>query len=65
MQTINPNHQYIEDVCSKCPGTQWGKRAKCRIHDMHIGQVVSCQQWEEKEAAKFQNHNGQLAFTSL
>lgn len=32
---------------------------------MHIGQVVSCQQWENKEAAQWSNDGGQLAFTSL
>ncbi|MED0673020.1 hypothetical protein P4S95_22875 [Aneurinibacillus aneurinilyticus] len=63
--TINPNHQYIESVCSKYPGTYWGKGAKCRIHDMHVGQIVSCQQWEDKEAEQWIDDNGQMAFTSL
>ncbi|ERI08948.1 LuxR C-terminal-related transcriptional regulator [Aneurinibacillus aneurinilyticus] len=63
--TINPNHQYIESVCSKCPGTHWGKSAKCRIHDMHIGQITSCQQWEDEETEQWIDDDGQIAFTSL
>lgn len=64
-QKINPNHHFIESVCSKCPGTYWGKSSKCRIHDMHIGQISSCQQWEDAEASQWLNDGGQLAFTSL
>ncbi|WP_161808210.1 hypothetical protein [Aneurinibacillus migulanus] len=32
-------HVFLEEVCAKCPGSQWGKSAMCRIHDMHIGKV--------------------------
>ncbi|GED17652.1 hypothetical protein [Aneurinibacillus migulanus] len=63
--TINPNHKYIESVCSKCPGIYWGKSAKCRIHDMHIGKISSCQQWDDKEAEQWIDNDGQLALTNF
>jgi hypothetical protein len=60
------NNQYLlEKVCTKCPGSQWGKTSMCRIHDMHIGKVQSCPQWEEYQAAQLKDHDGQLAFLDL
>ncbi|MED0766203.1 LuxR C-terminal-related transcriptional regulator [Aneurinibacillus thermoaerophilus] len=64
-QKINPNYNFIESVCSKCPGTHWGKSSKCRIHDMHIGKVQSCLQWDEYQAAQWKKHDGQPAFLDL
>jgi ATP/maltotriose-dependent transcriptional regulator MalT len=37
----------------------------CRIHDMHIGKVQSCPQWDEYQAAQFKDHDGQLALCDL
>ncbi|MED0680342.1 hypothetical protein P4T20_13745, partial [Aneurinibacillus thermoaerophilus] len=60
------NHQhFLENVCAKCPGSQWGKTSMCRIHDMHIGKVQSCPQWDEYQAAQLKEHDGQLAFLDL
>ncbi|MFE4201107.1 hypothetical protein [Aneurinibacillus aneurinilyticus] len=58
-------HVFLEEVCEKCPGTGWGKSAICRIHDMHIGKVQGCQQWDEYQVAQLKDHDGQLAWLDL
>ena len=40
--------QMRELVCEKCPATNWGKKAICRIHEIHIGKVESCPEWEKQ-----------------
>ncbi|WCK55411.1 LuxR C-terminal-related transcriptional regulator [Aneurinibacillus sp. Ricciae_BoGa-3] len=59
------NETFLERVCSKCPGTQWGKSSMCRIHDMHIGKITACQQWDEYQVAQLRDHDGQVAFLDL
>ncbi|BAU27617.1 regulatory LuxR family protein [Aneurinibacillus soli] len=59
------NQYFLEKVCAKCPGSQWGKSSMCRIHDMHIGKVQGCPQWEEHQAAQLKDHDGQVAFLDL
>ncbi|GED17607.1 hypothetical protein [Aneurinibacillus migulanus] len=56
------NHVFLEEVCAKCPGSQWGKSAMCRIHDMHIGKVQSCPQWEGHQVAQEEAYQEQLAW---
>ncbi|CEH29406.1 hypothetical protein [Aneurinibacillus migulanus] len=60
------NHVFLEEVCAKCPGSQWGKSAMCRIHDMHIGKVQSCPEWEGHQAiAQEEEHQEQIAWIDL
>jgi hypothetical protein len=59
------NQVFLEKVCAKCPGSQWGKSSMCRIHDMHIGKVQQCPQWDEYQAAQLKDHDGQIAFLDL
>jgi DNA-binding NarL/FixJ family response regulator len=54
-----------EHVCANCPGSQWGKTTKCSIHNIHIGKVDSCPQWEQLESPKIKDHDGQLAYLSI
>jgi hypothetical protein len=54
-----------EHVCANCPGSQWGKTTKCSIHNIHIGKVDSCPQWEQLESPKIKDHDGQLAIFDL
>ncbi|WP_238933346.1 hypothetical protein [Brevibacillus choshinensis] len=37
----------IEEVCSHCPATSWGKKSVCRVHDLHVGKVETCPEWEK------------------
>ncbi len=60
------NHVFLEEVCAKCPGSQWGKSAMCRIHDMHIGKVQSCPEWKGHQAiAQEEEHQEQIAWIDL
>lgn len=60
------NHQhFLENVCAKCPGSQWGKTSMCRIHDMHIGKVQQCPEWDEYQAAQGLEYQEQLAWFDL
>ncbi|WP_051330999.1 LuxR C-terminal-related transcriptional regulator [Aneurinibacillus terranovensis] len=59
------NQYFLEKVCAKCPGSQWGKSSMCRIHDVHIGKVESCPQWDEYQTSQLKDHDGQMAFLDL
>jgi|GEM_PF-1288178 len=37
--------QCRDAVCSACPGTVWGKKSICRVHNLSIGQIDSCPEW--------------------
>ena len=37
--------QCRDTVCSQCPGTVWGKKSICRVHNLSIGQIDSCPEW--------------------
>lgn len=57
----------IEEVCGNCPATCWGKKSFCRVHDLHVGKVQSCPEWDkflgdDQISGKENNH---LAFTDL
>jgi predicted RNase H-like nuclease (RuvC/YqgF family) len=57
---------FIESVCANCPGSLWGEKSFCRVHQKHIGQISSCIEWEKYEADQlFKNHDGQYAFMDL
>ncbi|PYI52541.1 hypothetical protein [Paenibacillus flagellatus] len=42
---------YRDEVCGRCPGSLWGAKSICRIHQLSIGQIEFCQQWEVSQAA--------------
>jgi hypothetical protein len=56
------NSQYFESVCINCPGSLWGEKSICRIHNKSIGEITACQQWTQQP---LQVQDGQLAFTDL
>lgn len=39
-------HTLIENVCSKCAGTEWGISSFCSVKNKHIGHVESCPSWD-------------------
>lgn len=41
---------YRDEVCSRCPGSLWGAKSICRVHQRSIGEIEACPQWEVKEA---------------
>ncbi|UED72140.1 LuxR C-terminal-related transcriptional regulator [Brevibacillus sp. HD3.3A] len=57
----------IEKVCEKCPATCWGKKAHCQVHDLHVGKIDSCPEWDKYalEQQGLIEQNGQLAFTTI
>lgn len=40
---------YRDEVCSRCPGSLWGQKSICRVHQISIGQIERCPQWDSKE----------------
>lgn len=61
------NDKLIEKVCETCPGTQWGKRSICSIHNLHIGKIETCPEWDKHliENQGLLERKGQLAFINL
>lgn len=35
-----------ETICVNCPGTLWGKKSICRVHDKSIGLIDECDEWK-------------------
>lgn len=66
MIPLHEDKQYLrEHVCEKCPGTKWGKTTTCNVHNLHIGKIESCPQWEQQESPPLKDHDGQLALFDL
>ncbi|AYK09259.1 hypothetical protein [Brevibacillus laterosporus] len=57
----------IENVCAKCPATNWGQKSQCQVHGCHVGKVEQCPEWDKFLVSQqgFRDHDGQLAFTDL
>ncbi|WP_342432630.1 hypothetical protein [Neobacillus sp. FSL H8-0543] len=60
-----PNAELFETVCINCPGSLWGEKSICRIHNKSIGEIASCEQWTRQTTDSFKDDEGQLAFTDL
>ncbi|WP_078382352.1 hypothetical protein [Sutcliffiella halmapala] len=64
-----PRDILIENVCGNCPGSLWGTKSICRIHNRSIGEINTCKEWNRRSTseaeASFINQEGQLAFTVL
>ncbi|MGY3716771.1 hypothetical protein ACWE42_14730 [Sutcliffiella cohnii] len=63
MNTVRKS-ELFESICINCPGSLWGEKSICRIHNKSIGEITSCEQWE-KEAPELSIQNGQVAFSDL
>jgi hypothetical protein len=37
--------QCRDQVCAVCPGTLWGQKSICRVHNKSIGQIEECPEW--------------------
>ncbi|TBL71355.1 hypothetical protein [Paenibacillus thalictri] len=48
--TENERLQHQEHICEVCPGSLWGEKSICRIHQMSIGQVDDCPEWKVRQA---------------
>jgi hypothetical protein len=44
--TVEQLDVYREEVCGRCPGSLWGSKSICRVHQCSIGQIEACPQWE-------------------
>nr|WP_207146108.1 hypothetical protein [Brevibacillus brevis] len=57
----------IERVCEKCPATQWGKKSICSVHNLHVGKIETCPEWDNYiiENQGLMDRSGQLAFINL
>ena len=56
--------EIYENVCINCPGSLWGEKSICRIHEKSIGEITSCEQWDNA-APSLSVQNGQVAFSDL
>lgn len=52
----------FESVCINCPGSLWGEKSICRIHNKSIGEIETCEQWTRQP---LKLNDDQLAFTDL
>ncbi|TKI55109.1 hypothetical protein E8L90_06350 [Brevibacillus antibioticus] len=61
------NDKLIERVCEKCPATQWGKKSICSVHNLHVGKIETCPDWDNYiiENQALMDRSGQLAFINL
>lgn len=61
------NDKLIESVCEKCPATQWGKKSICSVHNLHVGKIETCPEWDNYiiENQGLMDRSGQLAFINL
>ncbi len=59
--------KYFETVCINCPGSLWGEKSICRIHNKSIGELVSCKQWGRYETnfPQYRIDDDQIAFLTL
>lgn len=65
-EVIEDKGYYMERVCELCPGSLWGTKSICRIHDKPIGNMDWCQEWDKMPApAEFKEHKGQLALFDI
>ncbi|MFF2528549.1 hypothetical protein ACFVS2_06500 [Brevibacillus sp. NPDC058079] len=57
----------IEKLCEKCPATQWGKKSICSVHNLHVGKVETCPEWDNYiiENQGLFDRSGQLGFINL
>ncbi|WP_312118132.1 hypothetical protein [Brevibacillus reuszeri] len=57
----------IEKVCETCPATQWGKKSFCSVHNLHVGKIETCPEWDKYliENQGLLERGGQLAFINL
>lgn len=46
--TLEQIDYYRDEVCGQCPGSVWGAKSICRVHQRSIGEIESCPQWELK-----------------
>ncbi|WP_240421636.1 hypothetical protein [Paenibacillus periandrae] len=46
------NSFFRETVCGNCPGTLWGEKSICRVHEKSIGLIESCEQWKGKKVGE-------------
>jgi hypothetical protein len=59
-----PKSELFESVCINCPGSLWGEKSICRIHQKSIGEITSCEEWN-KNSPSLKINNGQVLFTDL
>lgn len=57
----------IETVCEKCPATCWGDKAVCSVHNLHVGKVETCPEWDKHTISQqgLKDHDGQLSFVDM
>jgi len=44
--------RFRESVCVRCPGTMWGEKSICRVHNASIGRIEQCPEWETAAAGE-------------
>lgn len=43
--SIEQLEQYRENICACCPGSLWGAKSICRVHQRSIGEIEQCPEW--------------------
>jgi hypothetical protein len=56
--------EILESICINCPGSLWGEKSICRIHNKSIGDITSCEEWT-KNSPLLKLDDGQVAFIDL
>lgn len=60
----NIERDLFETICINCPGSLWGEKSICRIHNKSIGEVTTCEQWTRHQN-QLSIDEGQVAFLDL
>ncbi|WP_248930128.1 hypothetical protein [Paenibacillus hamazuiensis] len=50
--TKTDQEHFREHICGACPGSLWGEKSICRIHQISIGQVEDCPEWKPRSGAR-------------
>lgn len=43
--SIEQLEQCRENICARCPGSLWGAKSICRVHQRSIGEIEQCPEW--------------------
>lgn len=54
--TLMSSDYLREMVCEHCPATGWGKKARCQVHDKHVGMIDNCPEWDKFKS----DHEGKV-----
>ncbi|MFS0783569.1 hypothetical protein [Bacillus sp. 1P06AnD] len=65
MKTTIPKRQFCETICINCPGSLWGEKSICRVHQKSIGEIEDCKEWHKEELPVLKIDEDQISFLDI